>query len=46
MIPQTRTHKSPGSDGERLNPPTRLRAALLRASLKLGRKPQEPPQAS
>lgn len=47
MIPETRTHKSPESDGCRLNPLTRFRAALLRAALKLRRKsPKEPPEGS
>lgn len=38
MIPQTRTHKNPDPDDSRLNAVTRLKAAILRATLKLRRR--------
>ncbi|MBI4348835.1 MAG: hypothetical protein HY553_18495 [Elusimicrobia bacterium] len=45
MIPQTRTHVNPDPDDGKLNAMTRLRAAILRATLKLRRKRGEEPPA-
>ena len=45
MIPNTRTHKTPDPNDGRLNAMTRLKAAILRATLKLRRRvagPAEP----